>query len=100
MWADVDTVVARYNVRAYQSGQLETVDMDHLYDLGYGVVPYLDELTRDSDPEIAEEATRMLERFHYDPEDRYLNFTYRKAVTILEIYQPPEQAEEATGNIP
>ena len=100
MWTDVDTVVARYNVRAYQSGQLETVDMDHLYDLGYGVVPYLDELTRDSDPEIAEEATRMLERFHYDPEDRYLNFTYRKAVTILEIYQPPEQAEEATGNIP
>ena len=23
-WADVDTQVARYNVRAYQSGQLET----------------------------------------------------------------------------
>ena len=26
-WADVDTQVARYNVRAYQSGQLETIDM-------------------------------------------------------------------------
>lgn len=93
MWADVDAVVARYNVRAYQSGQLETVDMDHLHDLGYGAIPYLDELTRDSDPEIAREATRILERYYYNPEDRYLNYTYQKAVSILEIYQPLEQAD-------
>ena len=93
MWADVDAVVARYNVRAYQSGQLETVDMDHLHDLGYGAIPYLDELTRDSDPEIAREATRILERYYYNPEDRYLNYTYQKAISILEIYQPLEQAD-------
>ena len=29
-WADVNTVVARYNVTAYQTGKLETVDVENL----------------------------------------------------------------------
>ena len=60
LWLDVDAVVARYNVRAYQSGKLETVDMRHLSGLGYGAVPYIAELTDDGDPEIAGEASSIL----------------------------------------
>jgi len=43
-WVDVDTVVAAYNVRAYQSGKLETVDIVHLCSLSDGAVPYIEEL--------------------------------------------------------
>lgn len=59
-WADVDTVVAKYNVEAYQSGKLETVDVSYLSDLGSGAVPYIYKLTQDSDPEIAETAQDLL----------------------------------------
>lgn len=44
IWADVDTVVASYNVRAYQSGQLEMVDVEYLTTLSAGAVPYIAEL--------------------------------------------------------
>lgn len=43
-WVDVDTVVAAYNVRAYQAGQLETVDIHHLCSLSDGAIPYIEEL--------------------------------------------------------
>lgn len=59
-WADVDAQVARYNVRAYQSGTLQTIDVSHLGNLGCGAVPYLEELAQDEDPEVAEAAQRYL----------------------------------------
>lgn len=60
LWADVDTQVARFNVRAYQAGQLETIDVYHLGGLGSGAVPYLAELREDDDPEVAEAARELL----------------------------------------
>ncbi len=44
IWADVNTVVAKYNVEKYLSGELETVDVDHLDSLGEAAVPWLAEL--------------------------------------------------------
>ena len=64
-WADVDTVVAKYNVEAYQSGKLEAVDMRYLGELGYGAVPYIARLQEDADPEIAETARDIIE-YHYE----------------------------------
>lgn len=61
-WADVDTVVAAYNVDAYQSGKLESVDIGHLCALGDGAVPYLEELSQDSDSSIASAALNELHR--------------------------------------
>jgi len=61
-WADVDTVVAAYNVTAYQSGRLETVDMRHLGSLSDGAVPYIARLTGDHDPEVAQKAADILSR--------------------------------------
>ncbi|MBQ7801760.1 MAG: DUF4173 domain-containing protein [Oscillospiraceae bacterium] len=94
MWADVDTQVARYNVRAYQEGRLETVDLRHLAGLNAGAVPYIEELTRDSDPEIAQTARDILE--NYDLPDRDLrgwNYTWARARDILEEYRLKEAAE-------
>ncbi len=47
LWADVDTVVARYNVQAYQSGALEQVDVYYLTTLSAGAVPYIAELAEE-----------------------------------------------------
>lgn len=86
-WADVDTVVAKYNVEAYQSGKLETVDMEYMGELGYGAVPYIAQLTDDPDQNIAGCAQDIL-KYYYDTgtiEDfRYWNF----AKSIAEPYLP------------
>ena len=62
MWADVDTVVAAYNVNAYQSGQLPSVDVYYLGTLGDGAVPYLAELTKDNQAWVADSAGKVLSR--------------------------------------
>ena len=51
-WADVDTVVARYNVNAYLSGDLQTVDVNYLGSLGSGATPYIQKLVDDPNTEI------------------------------------------------
>ena len=94
-WADVDAQVARYNVRAYQSGQLETVDVEYLSRLSSGAVPYLEALTRDRDPDVAREAREELAAYRlYQYDDlRGWNWTAWQAAQILEPYQPDEAAE-------
>ena len=85
LWLDVDTQVARYNVLAYQEGKLETLDMSHLSQLGYGAIPYLQELTGDSDPEIADRAVSIL--YYKDvtrPDLRSWNYSRSRAAQILE----------------
>ena len=47
IWADVDTIVAAYNVSAYQSGSLKTVDVGYLTTLSSGAVPYIAKLAED-----------------------------------------------------
>ncbi len=59
-YCDVGTVVARYNVNAYQSGKLETIDVKNIYDTGTGGVPYLAMLLQDEDPEVREKALEFL----------------------------------------
>ena len=84
LWLDVDSFTARYNVQAYQSGRLETVDMEHLSRLGDGAVPYLAELEEDTDPEIAARAASIL--YYRDPgqpELRSWNYSRAKAARVL-----------------
>lgn len=69
LWADVDTVVAAYNVSAYQSGALNSVDMSYLGTLGDGATPYITQLTHDKNHHVAERAQKILERRTHDSED-------------------------------
>ena len=81
VWADVDTVVACYNVRAYQSGALETVDISHLKGLSDGAIPYIAELTRDSDPAIADRAKEPLaRRERWDGEEDFRSWNIADAI--------------------
>ena len=94
LWADVDTVVARYNVNAYQTGKLATVDIEHLASLGNGAIPYLAQLTNDPDPKIAEEAKNRLEHRYFDTIDDFREWNYVNHIAA--DYLPTEEAEFLT----
>lgn len=95
-WADVDAQVAKYNVRAYQTGKLETVDVEYLGTLSAGAVPHIAELTGDDNETIAQNAKDVLADYYlYTHDDlRGWNYTEYRAAKILEEYRPDEQAEE------
>lgn len=59
-WWDLDGAVARYNVRAYETGKLETVDLDTLQYLSDSAIPYIGKLTEDQDPAVASQAQGIL----------------------------------------
>ena len=60
-YANVDRVIAAYNVGTYQSGKLSSIDMVTLENLdSNAVVPYLWELTGDADKNVAQEAKVLL----------------------------------------
>lgn len=60
-YANVDSIVARYNVTAYKTHELDSIDMDTLWALDRdSAVPWLIELLDDEDPEVAAEASDML----------------------------------------
>ena len=93
-WVDVNSLVANYNVNAYRSGKLETVDVGYLSSLGSAAVPRLLNLSQDSDPEIAEAARYQLSRKNsYTVEDmRQWNFSRATADRLLREYQAGEDA--------
>jgi len=93
-WVDVNTVVASYNVRAYQAGKLETVDVSHIGTLGSAGIPWLMELAEDEDPQVAEMARDILERrgndaeIYYAVEDfRSWNYCRAQAEQLLDTWQ-------------
>lgn len=85
-WTDVDTQVAKYNVDAYLSGQLETVDMPHLSSLGKGAIPHILRLAQETeDATLAQTARNILNRYKSDDTDlRGWNYVNQKAEEILE----------------
>lgn len=92
-WADVDTVVARYNVEAYQSGKLETVDMETLTELGYGAVPYIAQLRQDQDPKVAAAAREYFftQRLYGNTKGKIKDFRYwNYALSEADPYLLPE----------
>ena len=99
LWADVDTQVAKYNVRHYLSGDLATVDMAHLFSLGAGAVPYMEELTDCSDPDLRSRATAFMRTWMLEEAEdfRSLNWITRRSREITDAWQddtlPPWRQE-------
>ena len=93
LWADVNTLVASYNVKAYRSGKLETVDVRHIGTLGAAGVPWLLELAEDKDPQVAAQARDILDRrseyrgHYYTIEDfRGWNYIRSQADQLMDAY--------------
>ncbi len=58
--ANLNHTVASYNYTAYKNNRLETIDVSTIEDMGSEGIPYLVALTKDSDPQVAEDAERYL----------------------------------------
>lgn len=60
-FCDVDACVARYNINAYQNGQIETLDFDTLDDLSSSAIPYIADLADNAkDKETAKKASNCI----------------------------------------
>lgn len=73
-WADVDTVVARYNVHAYQSGKLDNVDVNYLETLSSGAVPYIAQLAQDGNPAAQHFMQQQKDCYYWDQDLRGWNW--------------------------
>ena len=89
-WVDVDAQVANYNAEAYLSGQLQSVDVQHLSALGDGAIPALHRLAVEAeDPEVADKAAHKLRmRYHEKAEDfRQWNYNNQVGTEYLAYWQ-------------
>jgi len=89
-FADIDRVVLRYNMWAYRTGHLETLDVQAFYELGAAKVPYLIELSYSEDKKIRTDALDQLwnwQTYHASTwgVTRY-NYTIRQAAQALKAY--------------
>jgi hypothetical protein len=99
-WADVDTVVARHNVNGYLEGRYESIDVYYLDSLGNGAVPYIAQLTEDTDPIISEKAKNALPNpAQVDWDDfrdwNYVNFTAEEYCSRFQKYLFGPNAESS-----
>lgn len=93
-WVDVNSFVAGYNMRAYRSGALETIDVSHMGQLGAPGAEYLVELTEDKDPLVAEMARDLLLRKNFEIEDfRDWNYDSARAANILSEFRAEENRQ-------
>ena len=76
LWLDVDTQVAKYNVEHYLSGDLATVDMEHLGSLGSGAVPYLELLAQSDQVLIRANARYHLGQWYMAQPQDFRSMTY------------------------
>ena len=95
LWADVDTQVAKYNVDHYLSGDLATVDMEHLTSLGPGAVPYVEKLANSDKTLVSSVARANLRMWYLSEADDFRGMSYleQRALEILEQYWPKETGE-------
>lgn len=94
LWMDVDGVVARYNVQAYQAGTLAEVDVAYLGELNAAAVPWLEVLAEDGAPEVATEAAEILAGLPEATVDfRDWNYENQRAEEIRARYAEAEDAK-------
>lgn len=83
LYADVDTVTARYNVWAYRSGLHAQIDVETLGLLSDAAIPEMVKLLDDRDPQVAQRAAAALGRRYqqvqqtgagYDPDGKCQDF--------------------------
>lgn len=89
-FGNIDGMIAHYNVTAYQSGDLESIDITHLYSLSADAIPYTVPLLEDDDPSVVfrtqlflEQQKEKLDQRSF-PEYSLSLYRARKALEILD----------------
>ena len=88
-WTDIDTQVAKYNVDAYLSGKMETVDTSHLRTLGNGATAHILHLAQEAeDTSVAYKARILLRNRQAEPDTdlRCWNYVNQKTASLLKDY--------------
>ena len=90
-FADVDRVVLKYNMWAYQTGRLETIDVNAFLELGDAKVPYLIQLSYSEDEDIRTDALDQLwnwQTYRSVPPGSFTqyNYTHRQAMQAMRVY--------------
>ncbi len=60
LWTDVDSLVARYNVDRYLSGDMQTVDVVYLGSLNHSAVPHVARLAQEAPEELVRQRAKSL----------------------------------------
>lgn len=69
-FADIDRFIAKYDINAYNSGEIESLDVEYIGELSSSSVEYIIELARGNDKKLAESAKAMLYvKINYDYSD-------------------------------
>lgn len=89
-FSNVDAKIAEYNINAYESGQIENLDIDALANMSDSSIPYVVELMNSKDDEVAKKAARtVVELYNYTYTDdekndlRSFNLAHKKAVLYV-----------------
>lgn len=90
-FANVDGMIASYNVSAFLDGRLETVDYDVLEDLSVAAVKPLDRLSGSALSETSDESGKAVQALRYisdnmDESPAYFSIPSAEAQMILEKY--------------
>ena len=86
--ANVDGLVARYNVSAWKTGKLDSLDMKTVCELGDGAVPVLAELAADPDPTVSAQARKELSDRTPSSDWRSWNLIAQQAAEALGHSEP------------
>ena len=79
IWTDVDTQVANYNVDAYLSGKLQTVDVDYLIYLGYESFEAVHNLAEQApDEAVRERAELWLRNYPKEEKQDFRDWNYAR----------------------
>jgi len=95
-FADIDRVVLKYNMWAYRTGHLATLDVSAFRELGDAKIPYLIELSDSEDGKVKQEALKQLNAWQkmrfYEARGDYTsyNYTQRKAEQVLKEFLSKE----------
>lgn len=69
-FADIDGMIVKYNVEAYEGGQIEKLDMDYIGSLSDSAMLYIIELSQSEDKTVSEDAgyyvAKNIENSFYD----------------------------------
>lgn len=94
LWADVNTQVARYNVEAYLSGQLEQVDLKYLQTLGNGAVPYIARLAEEAPSIVVKgKAKNYLKKHEVGGYEDFRGWNYVNRVAEGILPKPQEEQQ-------
>ena len=95
--ANVDGIVARYNVDAWKSGRLDSLDIQTICELDDGAIPVLAELAADANETVAKQARDAL-KFRSVTEDwRSWNLITARASDAMEEFRGDEPSGFAGG---